>query len=176
MVVNDLFTRMGTRSEEWTHLMVTVRQATVDDLPALTALFDGYRQFYGRPSEPEVARSFLAERFAHHESVIFIALPQAGAGVGFTQLYPVFSSIRAARTYILNDLYVVPGVRRKGVASLLLREAARYAQAAGAIRLSLSTAHTNRSAQRLYESLGWKLDEQYRWYSLELGVPAPTAA
>ena len=146
--------------------MTTVRQATAHDLEALVPLFDAYRQFYGQSSGTELARRFLAERFARHESVVFLALSGTGAAIGFTQLYPMFSSVSAGRTYIVNDLYVVPESRRTGVASLLLREAEGFARAAGALRLSLSTAHTNHSAQKLYESLGWKLDEKFRWYSL----------
>jgi ribosomal protein S18 acetylase RimI-like enzyme len=76
--------------------------------------------------------------------------------------------VRAARTYLLNDLFVVPDARRAGVAVALMREAADFARAMGAGGMSLSTAHTNTAAQRLYESLGWKRDEQFREYNLAL--------
>jgi ribosomal protein S18 acetylase RimI-like enzyme len=160
--------------------MITVRLASVHDLPALVPLFDAYRQFYGQPSEPDAAHAFLAERFAHHESVIFIALSEARTAVGFTQLYPMFSSVSAARIYVLNDLFVAPEARRQGVARLLLREAETYARAVGAIRLTLSTAHTNEAAQRLYESLGWIPDEKFQHYALQVstqqGDPADVRA
>jgi ribosomal protein S18 acetylase RimI-like enzyme len=146
----------------------TVRQATVHDLDALVPLFDGYRQFYGQPADPGGVRAFLAARFAHHQSVILLATDAQGAGLGFTQLYPLFSSVRMVRTYLLNDLFVAPQARRRGVAAALLREAAAHARALGAASLSLSTALDNAPAQALYESLGWQRDHQFCEYSLTL--------
>lgn len=149
-------------------MSVSVRQATIHDIEHLVPLFDGYRQFYGKTADLGLAREFLLERFKHHESVVFLATDSAGCGIGFTQLYPSFSSVRAARTYILNDLFVVPAARRKGVAVHLMKQAAEFGRAIGAVRLSLSTARTNEAAQNLYESLGWKRDEAFCEYGLVL--------
>ena len=85
---------------------MNIRQATLDDLGAIVPLFDGYRQFYGQPSDPALARSFLSERLIHHQSVVFIALDAQQQAIGFTQLFPSFSSVSAARIFILNDLFV----------------------------------------------------------------------
>lgn len=57
---------------------IHVRQAAVSDLAALVPLFDGYRQFYGKPSDRGLAHSFLLERFQHHQSVILIATQPDG--------------------------------------------------------------------------------------------------
>ena len=124
--------------------------------------------FYGKSSDVAVAHSFLLERFRHHQSVIFIALQTTGEAVGFTQLYPSFSSVSMARAFILNDLYVAPEVRRSGVAAKLLEAAADYGRAVGAIRLSLSTAIDNETAQALYVSQGWVRDTKFYAYSLPL--------
>jgi len=145
-----------------------VRQADASDIEALVPLFDAYRVFYGRPSDTDVARAFLLERFRHRESVVFIALQAHGSAVGFTQLYPSFSSVSAARSFILNDLFVVPEARRSGVAIQLLAAAAHYGRAAGAVRLSLSTAVDNESAQALYASQGWIRDTRFHAYNLPL--------
>jgi len=149
-------------------MSVQVRQATIHDLDTLVPLFDGYRQFYGKPSDPEGARAFLGARFAHHQSVILLALDAHGEGLGFTQLYPLFSSVRMVRTYLLNDMFVAPQARRQGVAAALLREAAAHARALGAASLSLSTALDNAPAQALYEGLGWERDQQFCEYTLTL--------
>ncbi|WP_207765931.1 GNAT family N-acetyltransferase [Solimonas fluminis] len=145
-----------------------IRQATIEDLERIVPLFDGYRQFYGQASDPEAAGAFLLERFRQQQSVIFIAEDAQGQGLGFTQLYPSFSSVRLGRSYILNDLFVVPRARRHGVGALLLQAAARFGRSAGAVRLSLSTALDNRAAQALYESQGWQADTVFRHYSLPL--------
>jgi ribosomal protein S18 acetylase RimI-like enzyme len=88
--------------------------------------------------------------------------------VGFTQLYPVFSSVSCTRKYLLNDLFVVPAARRSGAGRALLVAAADFARAQGAASLSLSTGVDNATAQRLYESLGWTRDESYYEYNLTL--------
>ncbi len=141
----------------------TVRQAVLADLPVLAPLFDGYRRFYGRPTDVAAAQTFLRERFDHGESVIFLA-HAAGAPAGFTQLYPSFSSVSLARVFILNDLFVVPERRRTGVGSQLLRAATEHARALGAVRVSLNTDIQNTSAQAVYEARGWKRDREYFVY------------
>ena len=146
----------------------SIRQASLVDLDLLVPLFDGYRQFYGKPSDLQRARDFLGARLAHHESLILLACDGQGEGLGFTQLYPVFSSVRAVRTYLLNDLFVSEPARRCGVAAALLRAAAEQARALGAASLSLSTALDNAPAQALYESLGWQRDAQFCEYGLTL--------
>lgn len=142
---------------------ITVRQAVLSDIEALVPLFDAYRQFYGRPSDIPAVRDFLIARFNHGESVLFIAL-QDGNPVGFTQLYPSFSSVSLARTFVLNDLFVHEQARRKGVASQLMSAAVEFARVLGAARVSLSTAISNETAQALYQSAGWKRDEQFFVY------------
>ncbi|HET6554010.1 MAG TPA: GNAT family N-acetyltransferase [Dyella sp.] len=149
-------------------MSITLRQATIHDVDLVAPLFDAYRQFYDMPSDPALARRFLLDRFQHHESVILLALDKDGQPLGFTQLYPLFSSVRAARTYLLNDLFVAAHARRAGVAASLIHGASDFARAAGAVGMSLSTAHANEAAQRLYESLGWKRDTEFREYTLAL--------
>lgn len=145
-----------------------VRQATSDDFDQLVPLFDGYRQFYGEVSDLSLARQFLAERMSRGESVVLIAQGPDLAAIGFVQLFPSFCSVRAAPIYILNDLFVAPAARRRGVGTLLLKAVAETGRAAGAARLELSTAITNVTAQRLYKVLGWKRDEEFYVYSLSL--------
>ena len=142
---------------------VSVRQAGLSDLPALVPLFDGYRQFYGRAPDSAAAESFLRDRFNHGESVLFLAVDQ-DLPVGFTQLYPSFSSVSLARTFILNDLFVVPSHRRGGVGSELLRAAVDHARSLGAVRVTLNTDIRNTAAQATYEARGWKRDREYFAY------------
>ena len=146
-----------------------VRQATIGDLDVLTPLFDAYRQFYQQPADLELARRFLHERFAHTQSVVLVAEDADGAALGFTQLYPSFSSTLAARIFVLNDLYVAAAGRKRGVGAALLTAAADYARAVGAVSLGLSTAKTNLPARSLYEAQGWTRDEVYLGYDLALG-------
>jgi ribosomal protein S18 acetylase RimI-like enzyme len=147
---------------------VQVRQASVTDLDSLALLFDGYRQFYGKPSDLPLARSFLLERFKYNQSILFIATQPDVAAIGFTQLYPSFSSVSAGRIFVLNDIFVVPAARRSGVALKLLNASVEFARAVGAIRLSLITAVENEAAQAMYASQGWVRDTKFYAYNLSL--------
>jgi GNAT superfamily N-acetyltransferase len=149
-------------------MLMHIRQATLNELELIATLFDAYRQFYGQPTDIDAAMLFLSERFLKDQSVIFLATHTNGNAVGFTQLFPSFSSVSMARTFILNDLYVVPEARRGGVGSQLLAAAALYARMAGAIRLTLSTAIDNSDAKALYVSQGWKQDEAFDVFHLAL--------
>ena len=146
---------------------VVIRQATVADLDLIVPLFDAYRRFYRLASDPERGRRFLLDRFAHNQSVIFLAFDGHEA-IGFTQLYPSFSSVSMARIFILNDLFVVPEARGRGAGAALLNAAAEYGRRAGAVRLTLSTELTNTTAQAVYEHNGWKRDTVFCSYNLAL--------
>ena len=146
-----------------------VRQAGPGDVEQLAPLFDAYRQFYQQSSDVALARDFLAERLSRAESVVFVA-ERDGRAVGFVQLYPLFSptAARPRRLWLLNDLFVSPDVRGGGVGRALMERARRLAEETGAVGLELVTAVTNRGAQRLYESLGYRLDDGFLRYELGL--------
>jgi GNAT superfamily N-acetyltransferase len=147
---------------------IQIRRVDAADLSRLAPLFDAYRVFYDRSSDLSAARTFLADRLEHDQSVVFIAERRDGEAVGFTQLYPSFSSTSLARIFILNDLYVVPEARRTGVATGLLEAAASHGRSVGAVRLSLSTAMGNDTAQALYASRGWVRDTEFFTFNLLL--------
>jgi len=146
---------------------VTTRHTTIDDLDVLAPLFDGYRMFYQQSSDVTAARRFLRDRFEHGQSTILLA-EHEGRAVGFTQLYPTFSSVSMQRMYVLNDLFVSPQGRRLGVGRALLEAAARFGQQMGAKELLLQTAIDNHAAQALYETTGWTRDNAFYVYELPL--------
>lgn len=146
---------------------VEIVQATPADVGTVAPLFDAYRQFYKKPSNEEAARRFLFARLSKGESVLFLALHGPDA-VGFVHLYPVFSSTSLTRQWILNDLYVISSAREQGIGHALVERARRFAEATQADGLTLETATDNHTAQRLYERLGWKRDEQFYRYFLAL--------
>lgn len=136
-------------------MTLVVRRATLEDVDITVVLFDGYRMFYGQVSDPALAREFIGDRLQHDESVILL-VERDGRAVGFTQLFPTFSSVSAGRAWILNDLYVHPDARRSGAARAMLQAAAEFARGTGALRLELETDHDNHAAQALYRALGWQ--------------------
>jgi ribosomal protein S18 acetylase RimI-like enzyme len=147
-----------------------IRRATIADLDIVAPLYDAYRQFYTQPPDLAAARAFIGDRIGRGESTVFLALEDdESEALGFTQLYPAFCSVAAKPYYVLYDLYVASGARRRGVATQLMERAREFATDTGAFRLELQTARNNAPAQALYESLGWVRDEQYFVYTLKTG-------
>ncbi|HET6574089.1 MAG TPA: GNAT family N-acetyltransferase [Fimbriiglobus sp.] len=156
----------GSPEEAAGHHLVTLR-LTGEQADLVAPLFDAYRQFYGQPSDPDGARRFLAERLGRGESVI-LAVVEGGRALGFTQLYPSFSSVSMRPIWILNDLFVAEDSRGRGVGARLLGAARDHALRTGAARLALSTAVTNAKAHALYERDGWRRDTAFLHYEYEL--------
>lgn len=152
---------------------VSIRLATLPDLPAVAALFDAYRQFYEQPADAALALRFIGERMRNAESVILVA--QTGESIiGFCQLYPSFCSVIAQPILTLYDLYVAPEARQTGAGRALMQAAHDHARQNGFARLDLSTARTNHKAQALYESLDWVRDEVFLYYNKAVpGAMAP---
>ncbi len=141
--------------------------ATIEDLEGVSSLFNSYRMFYQQESNLEGAKAYIKERIERKDSVIFVVKDKQNY-VGFTQLYPTFSSISLKRAWILNDLYVDTKARKQGVGEMLLHKAKEYAMETGAKSITLETAPDNYSAQRLYEKNGYKRDSQFYHYELDL--------
>jgi len=85
--------------------------------------------------------------------------------VGFVQIFAYQSTVRLAPTLILEDLFVQPGARGTGVASMLLERALEHARAAGAAGMFLETAVDNAPAQRVYERCGWVREGHFLKYN-----------
>jgi len=146
-----------------------VRTATTADLDEVARLFSGYLDFYEHPREPADVRAYLAARIGGGDSVVLLAEDPASDGaVGFAQCYPTWASLELAPAWVLYDLFVEPAARGRGVGRALVRAVAERARAAGATTAVLETAHTNTTAQALYESEGWVRDTTYRTYALAL--------
>ena len=132
-------------------------------------MFDQYRQFYSKPHDAESARQFISARLERGDSILFLAIEGTGSretGLGFVQLYPIFSSLQMKAAWLLNDLFVVPEARRRGIARALLDRARRHALESRACELVLSTGVDNKPAQALYESLGYQRDTGFYVYVL----------
>ena len=144
--------------------MSEISRATVSDLAELHVLVEKYRAFYKQP-ENEKTLSYLEQRLKNDQAVVFIARVD-GEAVGFTLLYPTFSTVSLSDIWLLNDLYVDESARGKGIANQLMDVAEVAAKEAGATRVFLRTANDNLPAQALYEGRNWIKDEVFRRYDL----------
>jgi GNAT superfamily N-acetyltransferase len=143
--------------------MITIRRGREHDLPGLSFLFDMYRIFYKRESDLPSAEHFLRERMEKNESVIFVAANNEQM-VGFTQLFPLFSSTRMKRLWLLNDLFVLQEFRGQGLSKQLLEAAKDLARDTNAAGLLLETEKANAIGNHLYPAAGFDKYEENNFY------------
>jgi GNAT superfamily N-acetyltransferase len=145
--------------------MTKIRKATIKDLNLVVELFDKYRVFYEKESDKQKAEEFLFERLKLNDSEIFVAETDENDLVGFVQLYPLFSSTRMQRLWLLNDLFVDKGFRGNGISKQLIETAKNLCIQTNACGLILETAKTNSIGNELYPQVGFSLDEDHNYYS-----------
>ncbi len=137
--------------------------ATSAHIDKVTSLFDAYRVFYNQKSDLASSRKFIEDRITNKESTILLALDDNQTPLGFTQLFPIFSSVTAQRMYILNDLYVNQEIRSKGVGTALLNAAKEFCKKQEYKGLVIQTA-TDNPAQDLYKRMGWEADPDLHFF------------
>ncbi|TAE51754.1 MAG: GNAT family N-acetyltransferase [Bacteroidetes bacterium] len=147
---------------------MTIRLANFSDLAPLAALFDAYRVFYGKTSDLSAATDFLSQRLERQESVVFAAFSPEEIMLGFTQLYPLFSSTRMKRLWLLNDLFVREEFRGKGISVQLIDAAKAHCIETGACALTLETSKSNIIGNQLYPRAGFTLDTDHNYYEWEV--------
>ena len=152
---------------------ITIKQITLAEANLVVGLFNQYRIFYHQRSDIGMAKAFIEARLENSESVIFVALNETQKPVGFTQLYPKYSSARLSKNWILNDLFVDEDYRKQGIGELLIRKAMNFATGQGSTFVQLETAVDNFTAQNLYETIGFKKqqnDTEFFLYKIGLNV------
>ena len=140
-----------------------VREAKLSDLKNLSVLFNSYRMFYGKKFDLEVAEEFLRSRIEKKDSKIFVCDFNNELS-GFVQLYPLFSSTRVSKYWLLNDLYVDVNKRGKGFSKLLIERSKELVIESKACGMMLETEKSNDIANKLYPSTGFKKNELSNFY------------
>ena len=140
-----------------------VREAKLSDLKNLSVLFNSYRMFYGKESDIRVAEEFLRSRIENKDSKIFICEFNNELS-GFVQLYPIFSSTRVSKYWLLNDLFVDINKRGKGYSKLLIERSKELVIESKACGMMLETEKSNDIGNMLYPSTGFKKNELCNFY------------
>ena len=140
-----------------------IRDAKTTDIMELTKLFNSYRMFYGKKSDLKAAEEFLICRIEKKDSKIFVCEIN-DIIVGFVQLYPLFSSTRVSKYWLLNDLFVDEQQRGKGYSKLLIKEAKKLVLQSEACGMMLETEKSNKIGNKLYKSTGFKKNELCNFY------------
>ena len=154
-----------------TNQSLRIVKANARHLRLAVPIFDAYRQFYKKKSNLKAARGFLERRLKNRESVLLLAFLDGGRRikpVGLVHLYPTFSSLTLRRQWVVSDLFVVPESRGRGVGKALMNRARQLAEETDADALILETATDNLIAQKLYERLGYRRDQEFYRYALKI--------
>ena len=144
--------------------MSNISEASINNLEELSVLFDLYRQFYRQPANIAEAKRFLNERLINKDSVIFVSTDENGKLSGFVQLYPIFSSVRLKRCWLLNDLFVKEEHRKKGIARELIDRSKKLSEETNASGLLLETSKNNLEGNVLHPTEGFILQDESNFY------------
>lgn len=143
---------------------MSVRTATKKDLSLIAELFNDYRIFYKKESDLEGAKTFLNDRLTLGDSEIYVYEKTNGELLGFVQLYPLFSSTRMKKLWILNDLFVKAKHRGKGVSIQLIEKAKELVVKSNACAMFLETGKDNLIGNNLYPKVGFELNTYANYY------------
>lgn len=142
---------------------------TLADLPELLVLMRGYCDFYEvSPSDgalEALARALIAD--PRREGLQLLARDEQGRAVGFATVYWSWSTARAGRLGIMNDLFLAEQARGSGLAQELVEGCLAACRRHGALALEWETALENHRAQALYDRLGG-VRERWLSYAIEL--------
>ena len=140
-----------------------IREAKISDIDNLSSLFNSYRMFYGKDSNIGVAKEFLESRIKLCDSKIYVSEVDQCL-TGFVQLYPIFSSTRVSKYWLLNDLFVDANERGKGYSKHLIKKAKNLVKDTSACGMMLETDKTNNIGNNLYPSQGFKMNIASNFY------------
>lgn len=142
-------------------------EATMENLVALEGLWRQYQDFYKvQDIDAGRNRKFIAHLLTHpQDAVIFVWLDQ-GQAVAFGTVYITYASTVAGRVAVLNDLYVQPEQRRKGIAAALIDAAKAAVKDRDVAVMRWMTQAGNTAAQALYRKYGQP--SEWLLYSLKV--------
>ena len=132
---------------------LVVRMATPDDAAAIGRLLDAFNREFDDATPGAAA---LAERVAQllAEDELSVLLAEPGpAGLAVLRFRPALWT-QALECY-LEELYVVPERRGRGIGRALMEKVLELAARRGADRIDLGTSEDDVAARSLYESLGF---------------------
>ena len=146
---------------------VEIRPARTDEIEEMLPLIRAYCEFYETvPDDQGLRRMFETLINEPSQGAVFIARDDRRA-VGFATLDWKWSSLKAARIGYLEDLFVDPEARGRGIADALIQVCAGRCRELGMPALEWLTAPDNRRAQSVYERMGAD-SETFLEYDLEL--------
>ena len=131
-----------------------VRPAERNDRPQLLDLIEGYFAFYRTPFVRPKVEALLDLLEQDSRLGVQLVAEADGRLQGFASLYACVDTLVADRILVMNDLFVDPSLRNRGIGAALFDASLAYATAHRYARLDWVTAQDNRDAQRFYDGHG----------------------
>ncbi len=147
---------------------IEIAPVTLGEYEELQRLIAAYQRFYEvEEIDEERNRAFFRRFLAPSDHGMLLGARSGGPLLGYACLYWHFSSLQAAETVLMNDLYVGEEARGQGVGRALIEATADVARERGALHVEWATEPDNHTAQRLYDSTG---AERTEWIEYELDL------
>jgi GNAT superfamily N-acetyltransferase len=145
-----------------------VEPITEDQYETLLPMIAAYQRFYEVADIDESRnRDFFRRFISPSDDGLLLGAWDGGDLLGYACLYWHFSSLAAAESVLMNDLFVDAAARGRGIGRALIKASREVARERGAHHLEWSTAPDNERAQHLYDSTG---AEKSAWLEYELGL------
>jgi len=147
---------------------VIVRPATRDDVPTLVGLIRDLATYEREPDAVEIDEDLLADALFAESPVVFANVADDdGIVLGMTIHFRNFSTWTGRLGIYLEDFYVCPEARGRGVGTALLTALAGEARAHGWTRIDWSVLDWNETALRFYRSIGARPMTGWTGYRLD---------
>jgi GNAT superfamily N-acetyltransferase len=148
-------------------MTVAIRPAEAADVPAIAALIRGLARYEKLEHEVTMTEELLATNlFGRHRYAETLIAEDGGAPIGFALFFHNFSTFLAKPGIYLEDLFVVPEHRGRGIGRALLQRLAKIAVERDCGRLEWSVLDWNRDAIGFYERLGARPNSEWTVYRL----------
>ncbi|MEC0229953.1 GNAT family N-acetyltransferase [Paenibacillus alba] len=132
-----------------------LRNAQANDVNHLTELMYEYIVgFYQKPRPATEKVHALIQTLMDEQKGIQFVAEQDGKLIGFATLYFAFSTMKADKITIMNDLFVLEQFRHTEVEAELFVHCQNYSRDHGYAYMSWITAPENKRAQHLFDKLG----------------------
>lgn len=148
---------------------MSIRPATPDDVPTILALVRELAEYERMPhavvaTEQSLRRDLFGEGFGRGPACEALMGELGGQVQGFALFFMNYSTWVGRAGIYLEDLYVRPSARGKGLGRAMLVELARIARDRGCARMEWSVLDWNTDAGAFYRTLGAKpMDEWTVW-------------
>jgi GNAT superfamily N-acetyltransferase len=142
--------------------MTTIRPATAADIPLMYLLVRGLAEYEREPDSVKITEEqLLRDGFGPNHYYDCLIAEEDGQPAGFALYFPIYSTWQGPSLH-LEDLFVLPEFRGKGIGKALLNQVAANAVKRGCARVQWDVLNWNQPAIDFYHSIGAVMMHDWR--------------